>query len=169
MGNNSKSAYLSMFSNATEEHPLLYIRCRNVGSGNSVTVEVDGEYTRDDIYYSRARLTCESLTFGYTQKGYLDSIITSGMGYTYISIDKYNGFLMSSSNYSFAAGSVVRGVSITMGGRAFTIRPDGGGICFNWGDYPGQGGHAWPTSIDQVSVGGVYIHTSDGSLHVKQS
>lgn len=169
MGNNSKSAYLSMFSNATEEHPLLYIRYRNVGSGNSVTVEVDGEYTHDDIYYSRARLTCESLTFGYTQKGYLDSIITSGMGYAYISMDKYNGFQVSSSNYSFAAGSVVRGVSITMGGRAFTIRPDGGGICFNWGAYPGQGGHAWPTSIDQVSVGGVYIHTSDGSLHVKQS
>lgn len=169
MGNNSKSAYLSMFSNATEEHPLLYIRYRNVGSGNSVTVEVDSEYTHDDIYYSRARLTCEGLTFGYTQKGYLDSIITSGMGYTYISMDKYNGFQVSSSNYSFAAGSVVQGVSITMGGRAFTIRPDGGGICFNWGAYPGQGGHAWPTSIDQVSVGGVYIHTSDGSLHVKQS
>lgn len=169
MGNNSKSAYLSMFSNATEEHPLLYIRYRNVGSGNSVTVEVDSEYTHDDIYYSRARLTCEGLTFGYTQKGYLDSIITSGMGYRYISMDKYNGFQVSSSNYSFAAGSVVRGVSITMGGRAFTIRPDGGGICFNWGAYPGQGGHAWPTSIDQVSVGGVYIHTSDGSLHVKQS
>ena len=169
IGNNSKSAYLSMFSNATEEHPLLYIRYRNVGSGNSVTVEIDSEYTHDDIYYSRARLTCESLTFGYTQKGYLDSIITSGMGYTYISMDKYNGFQVSSSNYSFAAGSVVRGVSITMGGRAFTIRPDGGGICFNWGAYPGQGGHAWPTSIDQVSVGGVYIHTSDGSLHVKQS
>lgn len=169
MGNNSKSAYLSMFSNATEEHPLLYIRYRNMGSGNSVTVEVDSEYTHDDIYYSRARLTCEGLTFGYTQKGYLDSIITSGMGYTYISMDKYNGFQVSSSNYSFAAGSVVRGVSITMGGRAFTIRPDGGGICFNWGACPGQGGHAWPTSIDQVSVGGVYIHTSDGSLHVKQS
>lgn len=171
MGNNSKSAYLSMFSNATEEHPLLYIRYRNVGSGNSVTVEVDSEYTHDDIYYSRARLTCEGLTFGYTQKGYLDSIITSGMGYTYISMDKYNGFQMSSSNsdYSFAAGSVVRGVSITMGGRAFTIRPEGGGICFNWGAYPGQGGHAWPTSIDEVSVGGVYIRTSDGSLHVKQS
>lgn len=169
MGNNSKSAYLSMFSNATEEHPLLYIRYRSVGSGNSVTVEVDSEYTHDDIYYSRARLTCEGLTFGYTQKGYLDSIITSGMGYTYISMDKYNGFQMSNSNYSFAAGSVVRGVSITMGGRAFTIRPDGGGICFNWGAYPGQGGHAWPTSIDQVSVGGVYIRTSDGSLHVKQS
>lgn len=169
MGNNSKSAYLSMFSNATEEHPLLYIRYRNVGSGNSVTVEVDSEYTHDDIYYSRARLTCEGLTFGYTQKGYLDSIITSGMGYSYISMDKYNGFQVSSSNYSFAAGSVVRGVSITMGGRAFTIRPDGGGICFNWGAYPGLGGHAWPTSIDQVSVGGVYIHTSDGSLHVKQS
>lgn len=169
MGNNSKSAYLSMFSNATEEHPLLYIRYRNVGSGNSVTVEVDSEYTYDDIYYSRARLTCEGLTFGYTQKGYLDSIITSGMGYAYISMSKYNGFQVSSSNYSFAAGSVVRGVSITMGGRAFTIRPDGGGICFNWGAYPGQGGHAWPTSIDQVSVGGVYVHTSDGSLHVKQS
>jgi hypothetical protein len=169
IGNNSKSAYLSMFSNATEEHPLLYIGYRNVGSGDSVTVEVDSEYTYDDIYYSRARLTCEGLTFGYTQKGYLDSIITSGMGYTYISMDKYNGFQVSSSNYSFAAGSVVRGVSITMGGRAFTIRPDGGGICFNWGAYPGQGGHAWPTSIDQVSVGGVYIRTSDGSLHVKQS
>lgn len=169
IGNNSKSAYLSMFSNATEEHPLLYIRYRNVGSGNSVTVEVDSEYTYDDIYYSRARLTCEGLTFGYTQKGYLDSIITSGMGYAYISMDKYNGFQVSSSNYSFAAGSVVQGVSITMGGKAFTIRPDGGGICFNWGAYPGQGGHAWPTSIDQVSVGGVYIHTSDGSLHVKQS
>lgn len=169
MGNNSKSAYLSMFSNATEEHPLLYIRYRNVGSGNSVTVEIDSEYTRDDIYYSRARLTCEGLAFGYTQKGYLDSIITSGMEYTCISMDKYNGFQMSNSNYSFAAGSVVRGVSITMGGRAFTIRPDGGGICFNWGAYPGQGGHAWPTSRDQVSVGGVYIHTSDGSLHVKQS
>ncbi len=171
VGNNSKSAYLSMFSNATEEHPLLYIRYRNVGSGNSVTVEVDSEYTHDDIYYSRARLTCEGLTFGYTQKGYLDSIITSGMGYTYISMDKYNGFQMSSPNsdYSFAAGSVVRGVSITMGGRAFTIRPAGGGICFNWGAYPGQGGHAWPTSINEVSVGGVYIHTSDGSLHVKQS
>lgn len=169
IGNNSKSAYLSMFSNATEEHPLLYIRYRNVGSGNSVIMEVDSEYTFDDIYYSRARLTCEGLTFGYTQKGYLDSIITSGMGYTYISMDKYNGFQMSSSDYSFAAGSVVRGVSITMGGRAFTIRPDGGGICFNWGAYPGQGDHAWPTSRDQVSVGGVYIHTSDGSLHVKQS
>lgn len=169
IGNNSKSAYLSMFSNATEEHPLLYIRYRNVGSGNSVTVEVDSEYTQDDIYYSRARLTCEGLIFGYTQKGYLDSIITSGMGYTYISMDKYNGFQVSSSNYSFAASSMVRGVSITMGGRAFTIRPDGGGICFNWGAYPGQGGHAWPTSIDQVSVGGVYIRTSDGSLHVKQS
>ena len=169
MGNNSKSAYLNMFSNATEEHPLLYIRYKNVGSGNSVTVEVDSEYTHDDIYYSRARLTCEGLTFGYTQKGYLDSIITSGMGYTYISMDKYNGFQVSSSNYNFAASSVVRGVSITMGGKAFTIKPDGGGICFNWGAYPGQGGHAWPTSIDQVSVGGVYIHTSDGSLHVKQS
>ena len=169
MGNNSKSAYLSMFSNATEEHPLLYIRYRNVGSGNSVTVEVDSEYTHDDIYYSRARLTCEGLTFGYTQKGYLDSIITSGMGYTYISMDKYNGFQMSNSNFSFAAAPVVQGVSIVMGGKAFTIRPDGGGICFNYGAYPGTGGHAWPTSIDQVSVGGVYIHTSDGSLHVKQS
>lgn len=169
LGNNSKSAYLSMFSNATEEHPLLYIRYRNVGSGNSVTVEVDSEYTHDDIYYSRARLTCEGLTFGYTQKGYLDSIITSGMGYAYISMDKYNGFQVSSSDYSFAASSMVRGVSITMGGRAFTIRPDGGGICFNWGAHPGQGGHAWPTSKDQVSVGGVYIRTSDGSLHVKQS
>lgn len=169
MGNNSKSAYLSMFSNATEEHPLLYIRYRNVGSGNSVTVEVDGEYTHDDIYYSRARLTCEGLTFGYTQKGYLDSIITSGMGYRYISMDKYNGFQMSNSNFSFAAAPIVQGVSIVMGGKAFTIRPDGGGICFNYGAYPGTGGHAWPTSIDQVSVGGVYIHTSDGSLHVKQS
>lgn len=169
MGNNSKSAYLSMFSNATEEHPLLYIRYRNVGSGNSVTVEVDSEYTHDDIYYSRARLTCEGLTFGYTQKGYLDSIITSGMGYRYISMDKYNGFRMSNSNFSFAAAPVVQGVSIVMGGKAFTIRPDGGGICFNYGAYPGTGGHAWPTSIDQVSVGGVYIHTSDGSLHVKQS
>lgn len=167
MGNNSKSAYLSMFSNATEEHPLLYIRYRNVGSGNSVTVEVDSEYTHDDIYYSRARLTCEGLTFGYTQKGYLDSIITSGMGY--ISMDNYNGFQMSNSNFSFAAAPVVQGVSIVMGGKAFTIRPDGGGICFNYGAYPGTGGHAWPTSIDQVSVGGVYIHTSDGSLHVKQS
>lgn len=169
MGNNSKSAYLSMFSNATEEHPLLYIRYRNVGSGNSVTVEVDSEYTHDDIYYSRARLTCEGLTFGYTQKGYLDSIITSGMGYEYISMGKYNGFQMSNSNFSFAAAPVVQGVSIVMGGKAFTIRPDGGGICFNYGAYPGTGGHAWPTSIDQVSVGGVYIHTSDGSLHVKQS
>lgn len=169
MGNNSKSAYLSMFSNATEEHPLLYIRYRNVGSGNSVTVEVDSEYTHDDIYYSRARLTCEGLTFGYTQKGYLDSIITSGMGYRYISMDKYNGFQMSDSNFSFAAAPVVQGVSIVMGGKAFTIRPDGGGICFNYGAYPGIGGHAWPTSIDQVSVGGVYIRTSDGSLHVKQS
>jgi hypothetical protein len=169
MGNNFKSAYLSMFSNATEEHPLLYIKYRNVGSGNSVTVEVDSEYTHDDIYYSRARLTCEGLTFGYTQKGYLDSIITSGMGYAYISMDKFNGFRVSSSNYNFAAGSAVRGVSIAMGGRVFTIKPDGGGICFNWGAYPGQGGHAWPTSIDQVSVGGVYIHPSDGSLHVKQS
>lgn len=169
IGNNSKSAYLSMFSNVTEEHPLLYIRYRNVGSGNSVTVEVDSEYTHDDIYYSRARLTCEGLTFGYTQKGYLDSIITSGMGYRYISMDKYNGFQMSNSNFSFAAAPVVQGVSIVMGGKAFTIRPDGGGICFNYGAYPGTGGHAWPTSIDQVSVGGVYIHTSDGSLHVKQS
>lgn len=169
MGNNSKSAYLSMFSNVTEEHPLLYIRYRNVGSGNSVTVEVDSEYTHDDIYYSRARLTCEGLTFGYTQKGYLDSIITSGMGYGYISMGKYNGFQMSNSNFSFAAAPVVQGVSIVMGGKAFTIRPDGGGICFNYGAYPGTGGHAWPTSIDQVSVGGVYIHTSDGSLHVKQS
>lgn len=169
MGNNSKSAYLSMFSNVTEEHPLLYIRYRNVGSGNSVTVEVDSEYTHDDIYYSRARLTCEGLTFGYTQKGYLDSIITSGMGYRYISMDKYNGFQMSNSNFSFAAAPIVQGVSIVMGGKAFTIRPDGGGICFNYGAYPGTGGHAWPTSIDQVSVGGVYIHTSDGSLHVKQS
>lgn len=169
MGNNSKSAYLSMFSNATEEHPLLYIRYRTVGSGNSVTVEVDSEYTHDDIYYSRARLTCEGLTFGYTQKGYLDSIITSGMGYRYISMDTYNGFQMSNSNFSFAAAPVVQGVSIVMGGKAFTIRPDGGGICFNYGAYPGTGGHAWPTSIDQVSVGGVYIHTSDGSLHVKQS
>lgn len=169
MGNSSKSAYLSMFSNATEKHPLLYIIHRNVGSGNSVTVEVDSEYTHDDIYYSRARLTCEGLTFGYTQKGYLDSIITSGMGYRYISMDKYNGFQMSNSNFSFAAAPIVQGVSIVMGGKAFTIRPDGGGICFNYGAYPGTGGHAWPTSIDQVNVGGVYIHTSDGSLHVKQS
>lgn len=169
MGNNSKSAYLNMFSNAAKEHPLLYIRYRNAGSGNSVIMEVDSEYTHDDIYYSRARLTCEGLIFGYTQKGYLDSIITSGMGYTYVSMDKYNGFQVSGSDYSFAASSAVRGVSITMGGRAFTIRPDGGGICFNWGAYPGQGGHAWPTSINQVSVGGVYVRTSDGSLHVKQS
>lgn len=169
IGNNSESAYLNMFSNATEGHPLLYIKYRNVGSGNSVTVEVDSEYTHDDIYYSRARLTCEGLTFGYTQKGYLDSTITSGMGYRYISMDKYNGFRMSSSNFSFAAAPVVQGVSIVMGGKAFTIRPDRGGICFNYGAYPGTGGHAWPTSIDQVSVGGVYIHTSDGSLHVKQS
>ena len=169
MGSNSKSAYLNMFSNATEEHPLLYMRYRNVGSGNSVTVEVDSEYTHDDIYYSRARLTCEGLTFGYTQKGHLDSIITSGMGYRYISMDKYNGFQMSNSDFSFAAAPVAQGVSIVMGGKAFTIRPDGGGICFNYGAYPGTGGHAWPTSIDQVSVGGVYIHTSDGSLHVKQS
>lgn len=167
MGNNSKSAYLSMFSNATEEHPLLYIRYRNMSSGNSVAVEVDSEYTHDDIYYSRARLTCEGLTFGYTQKGYLDSIITSGMGY--ISMDKYNGFQMFNSNFSFAATPVVQGVSIVVRGKAFTIRPDGGGICFNYGAYPGAGGHAWPTSINQVSVGGVYIHTSDGSLHVKQS
>lgn len=169
IGSNYKSAYLSMFSNATEEHPLLHIRFRNMSYGNSVTVEVDSEYTQDDIYYSRARLTSESLTFGYTQKGHLDSIITSGMGYSYISMSKYGGFQMSCLDYGFAAGSVVRGVSITMGGRAFTIRPDEGGICFNWGEYPGQGGHAWPTSRDQVSVGGVYIHTSDGSLHVKQS
>ena len=61
MGNNSKSAYLSMLSNATEEHPLLYMRYRNVGSGNSVTIEVDSEYTHDDIYYSRVRLTCEGI------------------------------------------------------------------------------------------------------------
>lgn len=169
MGNNSKSAYLSMFSNATEEHPLLYIKYRNVGSGNSVTVEVDSEYAHNDMYYSRARLTCEGLTFGYTQKGYLDSLITSGMGYRYISMDRHNGFRMSNSNFSFAAAPVVQGVSIVMGEKAFTIRPDRGGICFNYGAYPGDGGHAWPTSIDQVSVGGVYIHTSDGSLHVKQS
>ena len=91
------------------------------------------------------------------------------MGDGYISMDKYNGFQMSNSTFSFAAAPVVEGVSIVMGGKAFTIRPDGGGICFNYGAYPGTGGHAWTTSIDQVSVGGVYIHTSDGSLHVKQS
>lgn len=173
MGNNSKSAYLSMFSNATEEHPLLYIRYRNVGSGNSVTVEVDSEYTHDDIYYSRARLTCEGLTFGYTQKGYLDSIITSGMGYTYISMDKYNGFQYSDGDFSFAAGSVVLGMSIVSGGRAFTIRPNNGGVCFNYGSYPGTGSSAWPTSRNDVSIGGVYVNPDggilglDGTLKVK--
>lgn len=169
MGNNSKSAYLSIFSNNAEEHPLLYMRYRNVGSGNAVSIDLDSEYTHDDIYYSRARLTCEGLTFGYTQKGYLDTIIQSGLGYRYIALDKYNGFTHSTETSSFVMGENVRGLSIYMGGKAFTIRPDGGGICFNWGAYPGVGGHAWPTSIDQVSVGGVYIHTSDGSLHVKQS
>lgn len=164
MGNNSKSAYLSMFSNATEEHPLLYIRYRNVGSGNSVTVEVDSEYTHDDIYYSRARLTCEGLAFGYTQKGYLDSIITSGMGYTYISMDKYNGFQYSGGDFSFAAGSVVLGMSIVSGGRAFTIRPNNGGVCFNYGSYPGTGGSAWPTSRNDVSIGGVYVNPDEGIL-----
>lgn len=164
MGNNSKSAYLSMFSNATEEHPLLYIRYRNVGSGNSVTVEVDSEYTHDDIYYSRARLTCEGLTFGYTQKGYLDSIITSGMGYTYISMDKYNGFQYSGGDFSFAAGSVVLGMSIVSGGRAFTIRPNNGGVCFNYGSYPGTGSSAWPTSRNDVSIGGVYVNPDEGIL-----
>lgn len=164
MGNNSKSAYLSMFSNATEEHPLLYIRYRKVGSGNSVTVEVDSEYTHDDIYYSRARLTCEGLTFGYTQKGYLDSIITSGMGYTYISMDKYNGFQCSGGDFSFAAGSVVLGMSIVSGGRAFTIRPNNGGVCFNYGSYPGTGGSAWPTSRNDVSIGGVYVNPDEGIL-----
>lgn len=166
MGNNSKSAYLSMFSNATEEHPLLYMRYRNVGSGNSVTIEVDSEYTRDDIYYSRVRLTCEGLAFGYTQKGYLDSIITSGMGYTYISMDKYNGFQYSGGDFSFAAGSVVLGMSIVSGGRAFTIRPNNGGVCFNYGSYPGVGGSAWPTSSNDVSIGGVYVNP-DGTLKVK--
>lgn len=173
IGNNSKSAYLSMFSNAAEEHPLLYIRYRNVGSGSSVTVEVDSEYTHDDIYYSRARLTCEGLTFGYTQKGYLDSIITSGMGYTYISMDKYNGFQYSGGDFSFAAGSVVLGMSIVSGGRAFTIRPNNGGVCFNYGSYPGTGGSAWPTSRNDVSIGGVYVIPDeeilglDGTLKVK--
>lgn len=172
MGNNSKSAYLSMFSNATEEHPLLYMRYRNVGSGNSVTIEVDSEYTHDDIYYSRVRLTCEGLAFGYTQKGYLDSIITSGMGYTYISMDKYNGFQYSGGDFSFAAGSVVLGMSIVSGGRAFTIRPNNGGVCFNYGSYPGTGGSAWPTSRNDVSIGGVYVSPggilgSDGTLKVK--
>lgn len=166
MGNNSKSAYLSMFSNATEEHPLLYMRCRNVGSGNSVTIEVDSEYTHDDIYYSRVRLTCEGLAFGYTQKGYLDSIITSGMGYTYISMDKYNGFQYSGGDFSFAAGSVVLGMSIVSGGRAFTIRPNNGGVCFNYGSYPGTGSSAWPTSRNDVSIGGVYVNP-DGTLKVK--
>lgn len=166
MGNNSKSAYLSMFSNATEEHPLLYMRYRNVGSGNSVTIEVDSEYTHDDIYYSRVRLTCEGLAFGYTQKGYLDSIITSGMGYTYISMDKYNGFQYSGGDFSFAAGSVVLGMSIVSGGRAFTIRPNNGGVCFNYGSYPGTGGSAWPTSRNDVSIGGVYVNP-DGTLKVK--
>lgn len=169
MGNNSKSAYLSMFSNATEEHPLLYIRYRNVGSGNSVTVEVDSEYTHDDIYYSRARLTCEGLAFGYTQKGYLGSIITSGMGYTYISMDKYNGFHYSDGDFSFAAGSVVLGMSIVSGGRAFTIKPNNGGVCFN---YTGTGSSAWPTSRNDVSIGGVYVNPDgilglDGTLKVK--
>lgn len=164
MGNNSKSAYLSMFSNATEEHPLLYMRYRNVGSGNSVTIEVDSEYTHDDIYYSRVRLTCEGLAFGYTQKGYLDSIITSGMGYTYISMDKYNGFQYSGRDFSFAAGSVVLGMSIVSGGRAFTIRPNYGGVCFNYGSYPGTGGSAWPTSRNDVSIGGVYVNPDEGIL-----
>lgn len=164
MGNNSKSAYLSMFSNATEEHPLLYMRYRNVGSGNSVTIEVDSEYTHDDIYYSRVRLTCEGLAFGYTQKGYLDSIITSGMGYTYISMDKYNGFQYSGGDFSFAAGSVVLGMSIVSGGRAFTIRPNNGGVCFNYGSYPGTGSSAWPTSRNDVSIGGVYVDPDEGIL-----
>lgn len=173
IGNNSKSAYLNMFSNATEEHPLLYMRYRNVGSGNSVTIEVDSEYTHDDIYYSRARLTCEGLAFGYTQKGYLNSIITSGMGYTYISMDKYNGFQYSNGDFSFAAGSVVLGMSIVSGGRAFTIRPNNGGVCFNYGSYPGTGGSAWPTSRNDVSIGGVYVNPDggilglDGTLKVK--
>lgn len=173
MGNNSKSAYLSMFSNATEEHPLLYMRYRNVGSGNSVAIEVDSEYTYDDIYYSRVRLTCEGLAFGYTQKGYLDSIITSGMGYTYISMDKYNGFQYSGGDFSFAAGSVVLGMSIVSGGRVFTIRPNNGGVCFNYGSYPGTGGSAWPTSRNDVSIGGVYVNPDeeilglDGTLKVK--
>lgn len=164
MGNNSKSAYLSMFSNATEEHPLLHMRYRNVGSGNSVTIEVDSEYTHDDIYYSRVRLTCEGLAFGYTQKGYLDSIITSGMGYTYISMDKYNGFQYSGGDFSFAAGSVVLGMSIVSGGRAFTIRPNNGGVCFNYGSYPGTGSSAWPTSRNDVSIGGVYVNPDEGIL-----
>lgn len=164
MGNNSKSAYLSMFSNATEEHPLLYMRYRSVGSGNSVTIEVDSEYTHDDIYYSRVRLTCEGLAFGYTQKGYLDSIITSGMGYAYISMDKYNGFQYSGGDFSFAAGSVVLGMSIVSGGRAFTIRPNNGGVCFNYGSYPGTGGSAWPTSRNDVSIGGVYVNPDEGIL-----
>ena len=164
MGNNSKSAYLSMFSNATEEHPLLYMRYRNVGSGNSVTIEVDSEYTHDDIYYSRARLTCEGLAFGYTQKGYLDSIITSGMGYACISMDKYNGFQYSGGDFSFAAGSVVLGMSIVSGGRAFTIRPNNGGVCFNYGSYPGNGSSAWPTSRNDVSIGGVYVSPDEGIL-----
>jgi hypothetical protein len=164
MGNDSKSAYLSMFSNATEEHPLLYMRYRNVGSGNSVTIEVDSEYTHDDIYYSRVRLTCEGLAFGYTQKGYLDSIITSGMGYTYISMDKYNGFQYSGGDFSFAAGSVVLGMSIVSGGRAFTIRPNYGGVCFNYGSYPGTGSSAWPTSRNDVSIGGVYVNPDEGIL-----
>lgn len=164
MGNNSKSAYLSMFSNATEEHPLLYMRYRNVGSGNSVTIEVDSEYTHDDIYYSRVRLTCEGLAFGYTQKGYLDSIITSGMGYTYISMDRYNGFRYSGGDFSFAAGSVVLGMSIVSGGRAFTIRPNNGGVCFNYGSYPGTGSSAWPTSRNDVSIGGVYVNPDEGIL-----
>lgn len=164
MGNNSKSAYLSMFSNAAEEHPLLYMRYRNVGSGNSVTIEVDSEYTHDDIYYSRVRLTCEGLVFGYTQKGYLASIITSGMGYTYISMDRYNGFQYSNGDFSFAAGSVVLGMSIVSGGRAFTIRPNNGGVCFNYGSYPGTGSSAWPTSRNDVSIGGVYVNPDGGGL-----
>lgn len=172
MGNNSKSAYLSMFSNATEEHPLLYMRHRNVGSGNSVTIEVDSEYTRDDIYYSRARLSCEGLTFGYTQKGYLDSIITSGMGYDYISMGKYTGFQCYSGDFSFVAGLSVLGMSIVSGGRAFTIRPNYGGVCFNYGGYPGSGDSAWPTSRNDVSIGGVYVSPDgilslDGTLKVK--
>ena len=172
MGNNSKSAYLSMFSNATEEHPLLYMRYRNVGSRNLVTIEVDSEYTHDDIYYSRVRLTCEGLAFGYTQKGYLDSIITSGMGYACISMDKYNGFQYSGGDFSFAAGSIALGMSIVSGGRAFTIRPNNGGVCFNYGSYPGVGGSAWPTSRNDVSIGGVYVNPDgvlglDGTLKVK--
>lgn len=172
MGNNSKSAYLSMFSNDTEEHPLLYMRYKNIGSGNSVTIEVDSEYTHDDIYYSRARLTCEGLAFGYTQKGYLDSIITSGMGYTYVSMDKYNGFQLSSSDFSFAAGPPVLGLSIVAGGKAFTARPNNGGVCFNYGSYPGTGGSAWPTDRGAVSIGGLFVEAEqplglNGVLKVK--